>query len=304
MPQNFLAFFGHLNIDVVMRVPELPCKGSVNILRHQENYGGTAGNFAMVAASLGVPFHIFSAVSPESHRGYLQFLSSRGIDISHVYRGGDYGPVCYSATNGQDQVYYVYQGPMSSSFSGKVLREGEEYRYVHIGTGPPEDYIEVAESMKGTKVFDPGQELSYRYSREILMRFFDVADMVILNELEFHKAQEISGSDAETLKEKIPLLIVTGGSKGSRIFRDSEEIIVKAVKPERIYDTIGAGDAFRAGLYLGLYRGMDVVESAAIGSIVAGNAVSQPIVDFRMSGREAFESYRKIGESLMTLRKD
>ncbi|MCL4341203.1 MAG: carbohydrate kinase family protein [Candidatus Thermoplasmatota archaeon] len=299
MDGNFLAYFGHLNIDVVFNVPELPCRGSVNIKSRREIYGGTAGNFAMVASSLGVPFHIYSAVAKVSHESYLDFLRQRGVDLTHVYLGGDYGPICYSASDGHDQVYYVYQGPMGGPFTSNVAGDDRNYQYVHYGTGPPEDYLAFSDSFSGKKVFDPGQELSYRYSRTQLENFLNMAEICMMNDLEFEKAKSILNVSDDDLIGMVPVFIVTHGKTGSTVHDRGKEIQVGAFIQGKAYDTIGAGDAFRAGFYLGLHESLGIVESVIMGSLVAGIAVQRQIPEFNSSRDEIFKLYRDNASSLL-----
>ncbi|EQB71258.1 MAG: hypothetical protein AMDU1_APLC00031G0029 [Thermoplasmatales archaeon A-plasma] len=304
MEENFLAFFGHLNIDVVMRVPSLPCRGSVNIQHHEENYGGTAGNFAVVASSLGVPFHLYSAVSRNSHGKFLEFLDSRDIDTEHIYISGDYGPICYSATDGKDQVYYIYQGPMDEPFSKAVLKEDSEYRWIHLGTGPQDDYINVAENIKGKKVFDPGQEISYRYSRDDIIRMASASSLWILNEHELSVASKILGLPEEQVIGMTPETIVTRGASGSTLYGSNGRTEIKSRKSEVVFDTIGAGDAYRAGFYLGIYRGLDMAHSCAVGSIVSGLAVQKPLREFNYTASDIFDIFQSEAEDLIIPQKD
>ncbi len=292
MSANFLAYFGHLNIDVVLNVSELPCRGSVSVNSRREIFGGTAGNFAMVASSLGIPFHLHSAVAEASHSSYLEFLRNRGIDMSHIYVGGDYGPICYSASDGHDQVYYVYQGPMSSAFSSMAAGEDRDYRYIHYGTGPPDDYLDSASSFTGIKVFDPGQELSYRYSKRQLEKFLDMSQICLMNDLEFEKARKILNMLEEDLIGMVPTFIVTHGISGSTIHNRGRSTDIGAFVQGSAYDTIGAGDAFRAGLYLGLHENMSIEDSAVLGSIVSGVAVLAPMPEFKASRDEVLNLYK------------
>ena len=304
MEENFLAFFGHLNIDVVMRVPSLPCRGSVNIQRHEENYGGTAGNFSVVASSLGVPFHLYSAVSQNSHGKFLEFLDSRNIDTEHIHISGDYGPICYSATDGKDQVYYIYQGPMDGPFSKAVLKEDSEYRWIHLGTGPQDDYINVAENIKGKKVFDPGQEISYRYSRDDIIRMTSASSLWILNEHELSVASKILGVPEGQVIDMTPETIVTRGASGSTLYGPNGRTEIKSRKSKVVFDTIGAGDAYRAGFYLGIYRGLDTAHSCAVGSIVSGLAVQKPLREFNYTASDIFDIFQSEAEDLIIPQKD
>ena len=61
-PNLFLTILGHINRDIILRVPKIPEKGSINVLGREECCGGTAYNMAMVASILGIPTNVYSSV--------------------------------------------------------------------------------------------------------------------------------------------------------------------------------------------------------------------------------------------------
>lgn len=288
MESSFLAFFGHVNIDVSIRVPRMPKVGSVNATDVKENYGGTAGNFAIIAKKLGLQFDLYSAVSPKTHTSYLDYLSSAGIGTSHVdVMENSYGPVCYIPSDGEDQIAYVFQGPMDKWSPAETYQGNTRYEWVHFSTGPPRSYAELFDRIPESKVtFDPGQEIHYRYDREITSRFIERADMFIGNEAEYSKLKEITGWNDEKIHSSIDTIIITRGTKGVSAYRNGESKEFPVVKANRVHDTIGAGDSFRAGLYTGIYKGMDVMEAIRLGTVVSSKAIENPITEFSYSYEE------------------
>ena len=284
MKKRFLAFFGHFNIDVTMRVPFLPSNGSVNVISENEAFGGTAGNFSIVAAHLGIPFIPVSAVSRRSHSDFLQFLKELKVDLTDiVVREDSFGPVCYSVSDGNEQVYYVNQGPMSIPFTSELSDDWSSFQYLHFGTGPPEDYLNVLKNSQGSiKVFDPGQEISYRYTNKIIMDFIKSSDITFLNLHELEKIISITGVEREELFSLGKVFIITKGTEGVEVHSRSRITQVRPRKVLDIYDTLGAGDAFRAGFYMGLKENLGYSDAAVIGSIVASEAIKRPIPKFNL----------------------
>ena len=290
---------GHLNIDMVLKVNRIPTEGSINVSQVSEVYGGTAGNFSMVAASLGIEFDLYSAVSERTHSAYLDFLKSKGVNISRILIDKeDRGPVCYAASTGNDQVYYIYQGPMNRPFLKGNINSDTHYSYLHLGTGDPEELKYAIEyGSYDRAVFDPGQELSYRYSRDNLMSFSKVADIAILNDVEIRQVEKISGGISP--HSLFPNLIATHGSRGSTVYAGSESREINALRAPEIYDTVGAGDAFRAGLYLGLQKGFSLEESSAVGSVVSSMAIRKPLTEFSFSSDQIINAFRENRHKLM-----
>lgn len=301
VPDNFLAVFGHVVIDVTMRVDFLPTSGSVGVNSMEDNYGGTAGNFAMVASSLGLPFHLYSAVSSKTHSDYISFLRKRGADTSHlVIDNVRMGPIGYAVTSGDEQIFYFYQGPMEDSLYDRIKPESLDYNYIHFGTGLPDDYLKFAEKAGNSSiVFDPGQELGYRYDKESLSRLIDLSHIVFFNESEEKKAASMLGITREELTSRCENLIVTRGKRGALLRSGGEEHHFASLNVGKPYDTIGAGDTFRAGFYYGLHSGMSMKESMVVGTVTAGYAILSPIRKFSMNGKELVELYNKYRDSIM-----
>ena len=301
MTSSFLAFFGHINIDVSIRVPVLPRVGSVNATGVTENFGGTAGNFALVAKKLGLDFDLYSAVSPKTHSEYMEYLAEMGMDLGHVDILKDsYGPVCYISSDGNDQVAYVYQGPMDVWDPAGTFPTDSTYEWVHFSTGMPGQYSKLFDKISGSKVaFDPGQEIHYRYDRNIMLKFIERADMFIGNETEYGKMQDLSGLGHEDIISRIGTVIITKGQNGVIAFHEGKTFNYNIMQAERVHDTIGAGDSFRAGFYFGLWKGMGVKESVAMGIITSSKAIELPMTQFSLSGEGILELFRSNSDRII-----
>lgn len=102
-------------------------------------------------------------------------------------------------------------------------------------------------------------------------------DILLANDRE---AEALFGSSdisviADKARKLCPLTAVTLSEKGSVLIpRDGEAVKVDAVRPERLVDTTGAGDAYAAGLLFGLSQGFDLARSGKIGSLAASEVIS------------------------------
>ena len=110
--------------------------------------------------------------------------------------------------------------------------------------------------------------------REQLKSMLPECALVIANEAE---AQELTGESSweaafAALKDKAPGVVVTGGARGALIWFDNKEAHVPALKVKAV-DSTGAGDAFAAGLLLGLARGMEAPAAAKEGCELAAQVI-------------------------------
>ncbi|MEM0134620.1 MAG: PfkB family carbohydrate kinase [Thermoplasmatales archaeon] len=250
---SFLTVVGHINIDVIFDIKQIPSFGSEEISAIDRRLGGTGANIAKFAAALGTPVTLLSRISKNFPPDILAPLRNELITLS-LETGEEEGPVCYIADAKDNQIAYMYQGPM-----GKPGKDQEiDSKYCHFATSNPEWIINLMKKSSSIKVLDPGQEIKYRWKKEKLVEAMRMADMVILNEAEFNYLSSFTRVDAEKT-------IVTMGGRGA-IFRNElipTEFVAKT-------SSLGAGDVFRAGFYSSLYRGMELKKAISCANKVAG----------------------------------
>ena len=68
----------------------------------------------------------------------------------------------------------------------------------------------------------------------------------------------------------VKMVAVKCGAEGAVLGLDDGIHEIPAYVPERVSDTSGAGDVFNGGLLYGLTHGMSAVESARLGTVMAG----------------------------------
>ena len=102
-------------------------------------------------------------------------------------------------------------------------------------------------------------------------------DILLANEREAETLFESSDLNviAERARKLCPLTAVTRSEKGSILIpRDGAIVEIAAVKPDRLVDTTGAGDAYAAGLLFGLARSMPLEKAGALGALAASEVIS------------------------------
>ncbi len=250
---SFLTVVGHINVDVVLDVKRIPTFGSEQVRSVDKRLGGTGANIARFSAALSTPVTLISRISRNFPEDLLAQLKGEYIELN-LETVDEEGPICYIVDSGTNQIAYMYQGPMN--------HPGKDYeintKYCHFATSNPEWILKLMRKSSSINVFDPGQEIEYRWKRELLSEALRIADIVVLNEHEFNYLSSFARIDYEKT-------IVTLGERGA-IYR--EELI----PTERIgkVSSLGAGDAFRAGLYSALYRGMEMKKAVACANWIAG----------------------------------
>jgi len=279
--RNFLGVFGHVVMDYIVTVPRLPRPNtSIQILDRRRYFGGTGGNLARFAARLGVRSSLASFVGSDFPADYRVALEEDGVDLTDLRTvHGASTPSAWVFSDRQgNQVAIVDQGPMRAIADRPVLKHSvRDVRLVHIGTGRPEYYIKVAryaEHLGRTVAFDPSQEIHYVYNSRIFRALLSRSTYFFGNEAEIAQAKRfLRVGSTEGLLRYAPVVVATLGRKGSLLITREGRIRVPRVRPERVVDVTGAGDAYRAGFYAGLARDYDLRRCGILASAVASFVV-------------------------------
>jgi adenosine kinase len=116
-------------------------------------------------------------------------------------------------------------------------------------------------------VFDPGQGLPM-FDGEELLRFVDQAAVVTVNDYEGEMLMERTGLSAGEIAARVDALVITRGGEGSVIVTGGRQLEIPAARADAVVDPTGCGDAYRAGLLLGLMAGADWETTGRLASVM------------------------------------
>lgn len=234
----------------------------------RRDFGGTAGNIAYNLNLLGGAPVVMASVGGDAEP-YLARIRSLGIDARHVRTVADaFTAQCFITTDLDDnQITAFHPGAMVGSSVNHVA-DVADVDLAIIAPDSRDGMIQHARELADAKipfVFDPGQGLPM-FSADELMAFIDLADYVTVNEYEARMLADRTGRSFEQLSQSVKALIVTHGGLGSTIYASDGTHVIPSVRPERIADPTGCGDAYRGGLLYGLSNGMDWVTTGRLAS--------------------------------------
>ena len=132
------------------------------------------------------------------------------------------------------------------------------------------------------RIFDINIRQSY-YSKDIVHTMLETSNVLKLNDDELPlvaQMLDIKGAESEILAElvaryELRLVVLTKGAEGSRLYGPDGDSESKGVPPEKIADTVGAGDAFTAAVAVGLLNGNGLEQINAHANRVASFVCSQ-----------------------------
>ena len=225
----------------------------------RREFGGCAMNIAYNLKLLGEE-PIPMATAGRDFEPYREWLRSQGIRRDRIRVLDDlYTAQIFITTDLDDnQITVVHPGAMEQSHLNSVEAAPEATVGILAPDGR-EGMVRHASQFVAASVpfiFDPGQQLPL-FSGGELRRFIEQANWVTANDYEWQLLKSRTGWNREDVAARVDALIVTRGGEGSTIHAGGERFDIPAVKPERISDPTGCGDAYRAGLLYGLLHGLD-----------------------------------------------
>lgn len=245
--------------------------------RLQRQRGGTAGNIAYNLALLGVPSHLVASAGSDVAE-YLATLSSMGVAVDHVLVAqDDLSASAFITTDRADnQITGFYPGAMTRNGS-RSLHELDlaGATWGIVAADDPAAMVRFAREFRELGIqyiFDPGQGIPV-LSADDLLQSLTGAAVLIANDYELAMIQDKTGLRRQALGRRAATVVVTLGEHGSEIESETETIRVPAIRPEQVRDPTGAGDAYRAGLLVGLMRGLPLPVIGRLASLAATYAI-------------------------------
>jgi adenosine kinase len=286
--QNMSALIcGSLAYDTIMVFPErfkdhiLPDK--VHILNvsflvpeMRRQFGGVAGNIAYNLKLLGGDPYPMATVG-DDFGPYQRRLESQGISTRYIrHLEGEFTPQAFITTDVDDnQITAFHPGAMMESHLNKVSHtEG-----ITLGIVAPDGREAMLQHSRDFErqgiphIFDPGQAMTL-FDGDDLRTFIKQANWLVANDYEFQLIHERTGMSKQQVAEQLEALIITHGGDGSILITKEGEQKIETVKPEKVLDPTGCGDAYRSGLIYGLQNNLDLVTACRIGSVMGALKVA------------------------------
>ena len=242
----------------------------------KEKFGGTAGNIAYGLSLLNEKPIILATIGRDYH-GYFEWLAKNGIakgNIAVIEK--EFTASAYITTDKADnQITGFNPGAMKYPSSFDFNKVGAKDPIAIVAPGNLEDmtkYSAAYQTIGIGYIFDPGQSLPM-WDGQDLIKCIKGSRILISNDYELEMIVCKTGLDRNKLLQLTGAIITTLGELGSRVCTSGREIDIAAVKPKKVVDPTGAGDAYRAGLIKGLTQRKSIERCAKMGSVCASFAI-------------------------------
>lgn len=242
----------------------------------EKRRGGCGPNIAYTLALLGERPALM-ATAGEDFGEYREWLEAAGVDTSLVRQiPGKFTASFFCSTDeANNQIASFYTGSMANA-AELSFRTVRDCRLAIISPNDPAAMVQYAEECRTLgipHIFDPGQQCA-RMSGDDLRDGIVGATVLICNDYEFELIGQKTGMREADLLSHVQALVITRGEHGSWVHTaGGARVAVPAVKPHRIVDPTGVGDAYRGGLMKGLALGLPYDICARLGSVAATYAL-------------------------------
>jgi adenosine kinase len=253
----------------------------------EKRWGGTGANIAYNLRLLGEDPALLATVGSDLG-AYAEWLDRHGVRRDYLRVLDDsFTAQCFITTDlDGNQLIVFHPGAMDRAHEARIADVAEEISVGIVSPNGKRAMIEYARELKARGipcVIDPGQQLP-TFEGDELLDLIEGASIFIANDYEWLLSQEKTGMGEESICERVGALVVTRGADGSILRRgarkvdfeiESDRVEIPSVKPERVVDPTGCGDAYRSGLLYALARGHSLETGARLGSLMGALKVAE-----------------------------
>jgi adenosine kinase len=265
--------------------------------------GGTAGNVSYSLGLLTTP-HILFTVAGKDFAEYQKDFRRLHIDLSGVkIDKKEYTSTGFAMTDKNDnQIWGYFYGASEGIKDLKLKTIVKQNDLVLIGPSGAKgsmSFVDQCVALGIPYMFDPGFILTQVSNQDLAIGARN-AKIIIGNDYEICLIKERVKDWQDFFPQKI--IITTFGAKGALIDDKGKKYRIEAVKPSKVVDPTGAGDAWRSGFLAGLEKGFDLKTCGQMGSVTSAYSLECYGTQEHVFSKEEFTNrYRQNFKSLLKL---
>jgi ribokinase len=279
---------GSLNMDLVVRMPQIPRPGETLLGGVFKTFpGGKGANQAVAAARLGANVIMVGCVGDDAFGQEMrETLAREGIDTTHVlvHPQSATGVALIQVDAAGQNSIAVASGAnfeLTSTDVESAMQSIGEFDVLVMPLETPLETIYSAAriaSQHGAKVI-----LNPAPAQVLNPDLLELVDVLLPNEYEaalmtgspsLRSAADVSNAAQKLLLLKVKNLIVTMGNRGAMLFDGKTELQIPAC-PVQAVDSTAAGDCFVGALAAEICEGKSMIVAAEFASAAAAISVTR-----------------------------
>ncbi len=278
-----IVVLGSFNADLVTYLQRLPTPGeTVSGERFTTGPGGKGSNQAVAAARLGAQVTFIGRVGQDTLAEIGQSLwRAEGIDTAHVQRDPKLATgvaVIFVDAGGQNEIVVTLGANNAISLADIDGAEATIASADFLLTQLESNLDAVAHALSIARRHHVPTMLNPAPARPLPADLLANVDYLTPNEHEvllLADQPDIESAAAALLQAGVGTVVVTQGAAGSRWLTRDRGGQVPAY-PVEVVDTVGAGDAFCAGLAVALAEGKPIESALAFANAVGAVSATRP----------------------------
>lgn len=272
-----LLCIGNVNLDTIMGVESFPVvNGESKIEGLEIRYGGSAFNVSVNSSILGLSSGVMASVGNDSD-GIIGNLKNYNVDYSNLILQNSPSGRMFIINKENDRMFLFYKGA-NDKFEKNMINYQvfKEYRFVHVSPTKleiAEHAIKIAKENSNVVSFDPGEQLCYSNSEEVLKIIKNV-DFLFVNRHELSAllgSSDIEEGGQYLTKRRAKNVIVKADKNGVYYF--GKNYIHEKAFPAKVIDPTGAGDSFSSAFIANYIRTSDIRSSLRYANAAASFCV-------------------------------
>ena len=285
-----IVVFGAVFVDIKGYPLAQYIPGGRNVGNVIQVHGGVSRNIAEDIGNISL-HPIFLSLSDHTGTGtdVLDRLEEHGVNTKYMQRTEDgLGTWLAVFDNNGDVVASISKRPDLSEVTALIREKGDEIfsqaDSVALEIDMEEDVLDLVFTYAekyNIEVYAAVSNMSIAMERRnylkkvgCLVCNLQEAEMYFAHHLEGLSIPELTEVLAQLVKNaRIRRMVITLGNEGAVYIGDEEAGSIDAPRVD-VIDTTGAGDAFFAGVVIGLTYGKSLREAAVIGTRLAGSVIS------------------------------
>ncbi len=298
--------FGSINMDLVVRTPQLPVPGET-LLGHEffTAAGGKGANQAVALARLGVPTKMVGRVGGDSFGSELiNSLQTAAVQTEDVLVDQEVtsGIAAIAVDDtGENQIVIVpgANGRVDETDVERLksLLPGASVLLLQLEI-PLSAVLAAAQAARDagvTVILDPAPA-----QIKVPDELYHLVDVITPNEIEAGQLADFTVNEPNSATEAAAILrqrgvetaIIKLGDRGVVCATPEETFFVPAF-PVTAVDTVAAGDAFNGGLAAALVEGLSWWQAVVWGAAAGALAATKPGAQSAMCDRQTLEKFLK-----------
>ena len=283
---NKICVIGSINMDLVVKVDEMPKKGQTLIgSNFKEVPGGKGANQAVAASRLGANVCMVGKVGSDGFgQNLLNQLKNNNVDTKYIQiEEGASGVALITVDKNAENAIVVSPGAnfkLAQKDIDNCIDAIKESNVVVIQLETPIDTIKYAlEKSKELDKFTilnpaPAVKLGDDIIKNVDLLTPNETELEILSGVSINNEDDILKAAQVMLEKGVKKLIVTLGSKGSLYIDKENKIFKKSYKVDAI-DTTAAGDSYTGAIAVSLSQGKNVEDAIDFASRVGALCVTK-----------------------------